>query len=94
MINAGAHSIRKELKKIQIKKADCIISGLPFKNFSEIKRKKTLVEVKNALNENGRFIIFQYTNSLSAMLDLYFDKVKKSFVPLNIPPSFIYRCEN
>ena len=94
VINAGADSIRKELKKISIKKVDCIISGLPLKNFPERKRKKIIAEVKNTLNENGRFIIFQYTNSLSAVLDLYFDKVKKSFVPLNIPPSFVYRCEN
>jgi len=92
VINKGAENIRKKLNEMGIGKADCIVSGLPFKNFSVGKKKKILTEVKEALN--GRFILFQYTNNLSAMLSLHFKKVEKSFVPLNIPPCFIFKCED
>ncbi|MBI2656338.1 methyltransferase [Candidatus Woesearchaeota archaeon] len=94
VINAGAGNIRKKLNKLSIKKVDCIVSGLPFRNFSKAKKEKILAEVKNTLNGNGRFVFFQYTKDISTMLGFYFSKVKKSFVPLNIPPCFVYLCEN
>lgn len=93
VINAGAEKINNNLKEFEIKKADCIVSGLPFMNFPKSKKEKILEEIKKSLADNGRFILFQYTNGLSKMLLLHFRKVRRKFVPLNIPPSFVYVCE-
>ena len=94
LVNAGAEDIGKNLRNLNIKNADCIVSGLPFRNFSNIKKKKILMEVKNTLNPQGKFILFQYTNSLGKILQSYFSKVNRLFVPINMPPAFVYVCEN
>ena len=93
IVNGRAENIRSSLKKLRIKKADCIISGLPFRNFSDADKKKIISEVKNSLSENGRFILFQYTASLGSILKENFGTVKRRLVLLNIPPAFVYTCE-
>ena len=93
VINASAEKISHNLKKFNVKKADSIISGLPFLNFPESKKQAILQEIKNSLNDNGKFILFQYTNGLSNLLQSYFSKVGRKFVPLNIPFAFVYICE-
>ena len=93
VINASAEKISHNLKKFNVKKADCIVSGLPFLNFPESKRRAILREVKNSLNDREKFILFQYTNGLGNLLQSYFSKVDRKFIPLNIPPAFVYICE-
>ena len=92
IIKAGAENINKNLKKFKIKEADCVVSGLPFLNFPEAKKRKILQEVKNSLSGNGKFVLFQYTNGLGRLLESYFSKVSRTFVPINIPPAFVYVC--
>jgi len=94
IIGEGAENLGRNLKKFKIKDADCIVSGLPFKNFAEQKKRKIIKEVKSSLNPKGRFVLFQYTNGLRSMLESHFTKVSRTFVPLNIPPAFVYLCEN
>ena len=93
IVNAGAEEISVNLKKFKMKDADCIVSGLPFQNFSVAKKARLLQEINNSLSDEGKFILFQYTNGLSKMLESYFSKVNRKFVPLNVPPSFVYVCE-
>lgn len=93
IINSGAENMCHNLRKFNVKKADFIVSGLPFLNFSDAQKKKILREIKNSINNDGKFILFQYTNGLSSLLEYYFSKVKRKFVPLNVPPSFVYVCE-
>lgn len=92
VLNAGAQKLNENIKRLGISKVDCIISGLPFRNFSMAKRKKILEQVEMSLNDNGKFILFQYTNGLLGLLEKYFPKVERRFVALNVPPSFIYTC--
>jgi phospholipid N-methyltransferase len=92
ILNAGAQKLSENLMKLGVGKVDCIVSGLPFRNFSMAKRKKILGQVAMSLNEKGKFILFQYTNGLLELLGKYFSKVERKFVALNVPPSFIYIC--
>lgn len=93
LINAGAENISKNLGRLGIKNADCIVSGLPFRNFTDAKKRRILMEASKSLRKGGRFVLFQYTNGLADMLESYFHTVERRFVPLNIPPSFVYICE-
>lgn len=93
VINAGAEKLNWKLRRLNAGKADCIISGLPFLNFSESKKRKILMEVQNSLSDKGIFVLFQYTNGLGRLLHSNFNKVKRKIVPLNIPPAFVYVCE-
>ena len=92
IINDGAEKISKNIKKLKIKGVDYVISGLPFLNFSNLKKREILQEIRNSLHYKGKFVLFQYTNGLSNLLDSYFSKVDRIFVPLNMPPAFVYVC--
>lgn len=74
--------------------ADAIFSGLPFANFSADEQDQILSEVIQALKPNGIFIAFQYSLQMKRKLAEKFGKVMLSFVPFNIPPAFVYRCQD
>ncbi len=93
LIESGAENITENLKKIGIERVDCVISGLPFRNFSDAQKKRVLAEVKKCLKEDGKFVLFQYTNGINEILKSHFRKVTRKFVPINVPPSFVYVCE-
>ena len=92
IINSGAEKINRNFG-IKQSKADYVVSGLPFRNFSAGKKKKIIGEVRNCMKDDGKFILFQYTNDLKKLLESYFPKVERKFVPANIPPAFVYVCE-
>lgn len=94
VLNVSAGKIADELKKLNIKKVDCIISSLPLTILPKEVSEEILLKAFEVLEDNGSFIQYQYSLS-------YFKKVKKvfresisvEFEPLNIPPAFIYRCK-
>lgn len=71
---------------------DCILSGLPFANFSPDLRERIITGVVDSLKPGGLFITFQYSLQMKQRLQNSFSKVEISFVPLNIPPAFVYTC--
>ena len=93
IINAGAENLEKELLKKGVKKADCIISGLPFRNFSGKMQNRILGGASKMLSQEGVFVLFQYTTGLENALKMHFSKVERSFVALNMPPAFVYICK-
>ncbi len=75
-----------------IQQLDCIISGLPFFNFSTEFREKLLNQVENSLKPGGLFIAFQYSLQMKKQLSERFEMEKILYVPLNFPPAFVYVC--
>ncbi|GAA3404811.1 class I SAM-dependent methyltransferase [Paenibacillus hodogayensis] len=71
---------------------DCVISGLPFFNFSEELRDKLMSQITEALRPGGYFIAFQYTLQMKKHLERLFDVERIRFVPMNVPPAFVYIC--
>ncbi len=95
IINDSAVNIRKYLKK----KADVIISGLPFAGFNEKLQDKLLDSTVNSLKQNGKFLTFAYVHgvllphekSFRDKLNQRFKEVKKTrIVWKNLPPAFVY----
>jgi len=89
----NALELKSCLNSIGIVRADCIISGLPFANFSPAEREKIILQVRELLDRKGVFITFQYSLQMRTMLQAAFDEVSISIVPLNIPPAFVYVCK-
>ena len=71
---------------------DCIISGLPFFNFAPRMRDRILDQVWEALRPGGLFIAFQYSLQMKKLLERRFHLERMDFVPLNLPPAFVYTC--
>lgn len=94
IINDGAENVKKYLKKFDVPKIDCVVSGLPFTNLNANKKYAIIKETKSTLKTSGKFIVFQFfLNSFKRYLYSYFSDISIKFVPLNIPPCFVYVCE-
>jgi len=48
--------------------------------------------VYHSLKPGGLFIAFQYSQQMKKLLGEHFSIEKIEFVPLNIPPAFVYVC--
>lgn len=84
--------LQSALQKEGIDQLDCIICGLPFFNFSQVLRDKLLEQILASLKERGLFIAFQYSQQMKKQLANHFDIEQIKFVPLNVPPAFVYIC--
>jgi phospholipid N-methyltransferase len=73
-----------------VEESDCVLSSLPLATFNKSKREKII-----ALSTRSKtYIQFQYNPFLKPKLKRYFHDVKMKFVPLNIPPAFVYISRN
>ena len=75
-----------------IDRLDCILSGLPFFNFPQEVRDQLVDQVYRALRPGGVFIAFQYSRQMKRQLGELFEIEQIAFVPLNLPPAFVYVC--
>lgn len=94
IINDSAENIKKYLKKFNVPKIDCVVSGLPFSSLTPEKKCIIIEETKDTLKNNGKFLVYQFLNNFKKYLYTYFSKISVKFVLLNIPPCFVYVCEN
>lgn len=94
--NMGCYSnacqIRSAMSGEGIKQLDAIISGLPFFNFPQEIRDEIINEIMHSLKPGGLFVAFQYSLQMKQQLSEYFDIETIQFVPLNLPPAFVYIC--
>lgn len=86
--NMGAH-----FKEMKIKKADCIVSGIPFVMLPEPLTRRIALECRHWLRSKGRFIQFHYSPLLLGFYRRVFGNAEVEVVPLNIPPAIIVCCE-
>jgi len=93
IINDSAENIKKYLEKFNISKIDYIVSGLPFSTLPDRKKFVIIEETKNTLKSDGKFVVYQFLNNFKKYLYKYFSNISTKFVPLNIPPCFVYTCE-
>jgi phospholipid N-methyltransferase len=75
-----------------VQQLDCVISGLPFFNFSPELRERLINQVIDSLKPGGHFIAFQYSLQMKKQLSERFDIERIHYVPLNFPPAFVYVC--
>jgi phospholipid N-methyltransferase len=89
---ADACQLQIAMRNEGIEQLDCILSGLPFSNFSQDKRNKIMEQVLLSLKPGGFFIAFQYSQQMKRQLSRNFDIEEVKFVLLNFPPAFVYVC--
>ncbi|MBP2650631.1 MAG: phospholipid N-methyltransferase [Firmicutes bacterium] len=88
-----AEKLDQLLKQHQLPQADCIISGLPFSNFPKSLRQDIMEAINNSLKPGGIYIGYQYTLQMRKLLKNHFREVNVQFVPMNLPPAFIFYCK-
>lgn len=92
VISDGAEKMSQHLKKYGIDKVDYVISGLPLVVLPKEEVTTIINQVIESLNQNGKFIQFQYSLTSQKKFRKMFSEVKTCFTMFNIPPAFIYVC--
>jgi phospholipid N-methyltransferase len=92
VINDSAEFISKHLESFGIDKVDYIISSLPLSLFPEELKEKILDESQRVLRPRGIYMQYMYFTDMAETFKRRFRDVKRNFVPLNIPPAFVYTC--
>jgi len=89
----SAVNVLKYLQRENETHADSIISSLPFANFQTKLTIRILKASDRILVKDGTFIQYQYSLNVKRLLSKIFDLKSVEFVPINIPPAFIYICK-
>ncbi|UPK41419.1 class I SAM-dependent methyltransferase [Paenibacillus pabuli] len=92
LFHSNASYLLKRIHQEQIHQLDCIISGLPFFNFSREMRQNILSQIHTALRPGGTLVLYQHSLHMKKQLTELFDIDKIEFVPLSFPPVFVYIC--
>ncbi len=91
IINEDAEHAQTILKnRYKISKVDYVISTIPFTFFDRRKRKRVIAKTYNLLNENGKFITYQYTGLIYQLIKQKFHQTRVMAAVLNIPPAIIF----
>jgi phospholipid N-methyltransferase len=90
--HSNASDLTKVIRQNGVEQLDCIISCLPFFNFSKELRDTLVYQIHKSLKNNGYFIAFQYSLQMKENFSNIFDIEKVNLVPLNFPPAFVYVC--
>ena len=94
IISDSAEYLEDYLTKNNIEKVDYIVSSLPFAMIPNSVVKNILSVAKKVLGTTGTFIQYQYSLNALRKLKSVFKKVDINFTPMNIPPAFVFICNN
>lgn len=94
IISDTAENIEIYLKEYDIKKVDHIVSSLPMAMIPNGIVKNILTVVKKVLEPTGMFMQYQYSLNAYKKLKNTFKKVEVNFTPMNIPPAFVFICND
>lgn len=89
MIHDSAESAEQYLEG---EKTDAVISSLPFTTFPAPLRENVLDVSHRILAPGAPLLVLQYSTSLMPHLEKRFSRVRRRISPLNVPPAFLYAC--
>lgn len=93
IINDSAENLESHLYKIAgIKKADIVISSLPFSIIEEATRNNIISTIKHVLKPHSLYIQYGYNKKKYNEILCRFQNIKTSFVLGNLPPAYIFNC--
>ncbi|WP_409344365.1 class I SAM-dependent methyltransferase [Paenibacillus sp. MBLB4367] len=87
-----ACKLQSAVNRADLEGLDCILSGLPFFNFPPELREQLMDQIAASLKPGGLFIAFQYSQQMRKRISRQFEIERVHFVPLNVPPAFVYVC--
>lgn len=91
-IYSDAVKLPQILESRGILHVDLIISSLPYAVLPKEETDSILKSIIKSLGPEGVFLAFQYSLHMREPFEKIFSSVRTRFVPLNIPPAFVYEC--
>jgi len=94
IISDTAENLELYMRENRIEKIDHIVSSLPMAMIPNGIVKNILRVVKKVLGTKGLFIQYQYSLNAYRKLKNTFRKVELHFTAMNIPPAFVFICND
>lgn len=94
IVHDSAENISKYLNPEEVGKQNIVMSSLPLMMFPNELRGNIVSEAKKCLTEKGKYIQFQYSLQSKKYLKGQFKEVGIQFTPFNVPPAFVYTCND
>ncbi|CAN5634282.1 rRNA adenine N-6-methyltransferase family protein [soil metagenome] len=91
IINDSAENVEKYLEG---KKADIVVSSLPFTTFPALLRESIMAVSRRILSPAGMMLVLQYSPKVLPFLQSRFSQIRRRISPLNVPPAFLYACQD
>lgn len=88
----SAADIKVILQRHGLPQADYIISGIPFSVMPDALREDILVNTHDALQPDGAFLVYQFSNKVQRDLERLFGQVERGFVLRNVLPAHWFDC--
>lgn len=92
IIHDSAEHIDKYLIRHGITKVDYFVSGLPFASLPESVSSAILSKTRQYLQQDGKFITFQYTLLKKDLMKQFFGNIKVKREVRNLPPAYVFCC--
>lgn len=93
-IGDSAANLEKHCDDAGMEKVDVVVSSIPISLLSKEMTKEIMNAVVNRLKPNGIYVQLQYSLVSKKVYEASFQKVDFNFIPLAVPPAFVYVCSN
>jgi phospholipid N-methyltransferase len=74
------------------RRADVIVSALPFTSLPRAVRTEILAVARRVLADAGVMLVLQYSPFIQGDLERTFGSVERRVAPLNLPPAVLFAC--
>lgn len=92
IINSSAADVCSIVSDLNMDSIDYTISGIPFSFFDDSLKHDIISNTHEVLSQNGKFLIYQYSDNLTKPLKRYFSTIETEFIIFNIPPLYIIQA--
>jgi len=89
VVSGNVIEMSRRLQELVPEGVDAVVSGIPFSFLSPEVRETIVKNTRRALRPQGKFILYQNSPLMKALLSRYFTRVTTFLEPRNIPPYFI-----
>lgn len=93
LFHDDAKNIETHLKKLNIQKADVVLSAIPISYLNQDQKNELLQKTKTILSTEGKFIIYsQHTFHARSLLKKFLGNARLHIELRNIPPALIFEA--
>ena len=93
VVQASAADVEAILRRFGYRRADYIISGIPFSTIPAPLRERILRTTHDVLEPGGAFLVYQFSTRVLQDLKRIFGYVGRRFEPLNLLPAHLFICQ-
>jgi phospholipid N-methyltransferase len=94
VIHGSAADADSALARLELSRADYVISGIPYTTMPPEVRDIILRKTHSVLDSEGAFLVYQFTRAVLPYLQRVFGSVQQEFEPLNVMPARLFYCRH